>query len=196
MTMLLRPADNPFRVDRLHALEFRLPGDATWESLLRNLQRVRFRAAIVGAHGSGKTTLLHALAPRLEAIGFRPRMIFRSADVLDGSDDGYGQPWDETIATLEDRDVLLVDGYGHLPTLSRLRLRSRAAKAAGIIATAHARCDLPTILDTETSPTLLDDLVRQLTGQGLDAAENATLYARHRGNLRDALRELYDRAAG
>lgn len=178
---------NPFRVERLHTLPFE-PQGTTWHDLMRRLAHLNYRAAIVGPHGSGKTTLLAQLAPRLAALGYTPRELFRN------SEGGRAMPphWCDTLRDLRPTDILLADGYGHLGPLSRLRLREHARKhAAGLIVTAHRRCALPTLIWTRTDPSLLARLVSHLHGD-LDASLIASLHARHRGNLRDALRELYD----
>jgi hypothetical protein len=45
-----------------------------------------------------------------------------------------------------------------------------------------------------TTPELLRDITRSL-GARITAPDSAALFARHDGNLRDAIRELYDRAS-
>lgn len=61
-----------------------------------------------------------------------------------------------------------------------------------MLGTLHARGWLPTLATLTTSPALLAELVRELTGETMSCE---ALYHQHRGNLRAALRELYDRAA-
>ena len=51
---------------------------------------------------------------------------------------------------------------------------------------------LPTLYRSQTSPSLLSRIVAALD-EGLTSPED--LFRRHRGNLRTALRELYDLAA-
>lgn len=188
---MTRPCDNPFRVDRLHALPFE-PQGTTWPSLLQRIERRGWRGAIVGPHGSGKTTLLHALMPRLEARGRRPRMVFRNRE------GGWAIPqhWHATLAALKAGDVLLADGYNHLGPMQRLYLRQITARAgAGFIVTAHHRGTLPTLIRTRTDSLLLARLIEQLTGGVPPQGAASALHRRHRGNLRDALRELYDDVA-
>ena len=69
---MLRARDNPFAVQRVHAIRYRLAG-ITWEELLERLAALGFRAALVGPHGHGKTTLLEDLGARLAEEGFRVR---------------------------------------------------------------------------------------------------------------------------
>lgn len=64
-------------------------------------------------------------------------------------------------------------------------------------AATHRPGRLPTLWTCETSLALLTDLIGQLINlDSMISAESlGRLYDKHRGNLRDVLRELYDRAA-
>ncbi len=188
----LRPRDNPFRVERLESLAFR-PQGTTWSALLVRLDELCFRAAIVGADGSGKTTLIEELARRLPLLGFRPMpFAFRP----DSSRDAVHA----TIARARaagPADVLLVDGADHLPRLDWWRLRHAARRARGLVATSHRARLLPTLIESRTSVTLLAELVRELApehSQSLDLRLPEVL-ARHRGNIRTSLLELFDEVA-
>jgi hypothetical protein len=187
----VRPRDNPFRMQRTQALPFE-PQGVTWEELWQRLVASDFRGAIVGPHGSGKTTLLEQIAPRLEAIGRRPVLLFRN-------EDGGGAPpaaWGRPLASLRKGDVLLVDGFGHLRVLWRHGLRALSSgRGVGLVVTSHRRrLGLPTLLRTQTSPALLMRLTVRL-GAAVSEAEASDLYRRHGGNLREAFRALYDRVA-
>jgi hypothetical protein len=183
-----RPGDNPFAVQRVLEIRSRLPPGLTWEDLLDRLAALRWRAAIVGPHGHGKTTLLEDLAPRIAARGFRVRTVsLREARPrLDRTDE-------EMIQSLGPGDVLLVDGAEQLGWLSWTAVRLRTRRAGGLVITSHQPGLLPTLFECQTSPELLAGIVEELSGDDLDAGE---LLARHCGNVRDALRELYDRWAG
>ena len=67
--------------------------------------------------------------------------------------------------------------------------------AAGLIVTSHQPGLLPTLHEHSTTPELLAEIVTELGGEA-DPEEIAELFARHGGDLRLALRELYDRSAG
>jgi hypothetical protein len=185
----VRPArDNPFAVQRILEIRYRFPSGLTWEDLLDRLAALRWRAAIVGPHGHGKTTLLEDLAPRIVDRGFRVRTIsLREAHPrLDRADE-------ETIRSLGPGDVLLLDGAEQLGWLSWMEVRLRTRRAGGLVITSHRPGLLATLFECETTPELLAGIVRELAGDGVDAGE---LHARHAGNVRNALRELYDRWAG
>lgn len=179
----MRARDNPFASHRVEALPYRLPEGLTWDELLARLAALRFRAALVGPHGRGKTTLLEELARRLTARGFRVRTVTLRQDErrID---------W-KRLRGLGAEDVLLLDGAELLGRIAWLRVRFRCRRAGGLIVTSHRPGLLPTLLECTTSPELLADLVRELTGEELEVGE---LFARHGGNVRMAFWEMYDRA--
>jgi hypothetical protein len=82
-----------------------------------------------------------------------------------------------------------------LDRLTGSHLRNRAHAAAGLIVTSHLPGLLPTLHECRTTPELLAAIVGELGGEEAALAAPG-LFGRHRGNLRDALRELYDEAAG
>jgi hypothetical protein len=169
-------------------IRYRLPAGLTWEDLLDRLAALQWQAAIVGPHGHGKTTLLEDLAPRLEARGFRVRTIsLREAHPrLDREDRSV-------LRSLGPQGIVFLDGAEQLGWLSWRLVRFRTRRAGGLVITSHRPGLLPTLFECETSPELLGGIVSELAGTDLNVEE---LYARHGGNVRDALRELYDRWAG
>lgn len=205
-----RARDNPFATDRLEALGYRSPrtGEpvdlepllARWESLGR-------RAAIVGPEGSGKTTLLDELEPILEARGHAVRRLRAEAGsgvlVEERSRQRVVRP--EGLTESDGHTILVVDGADRLKRriwrrLRRASGRGNASRAGGLLVTSHRTGLLPTLTECATSPELLERLVADLVGSGPAAPDRplppaAILHARHRGNLRLALLELYDRWA-
>ena len=187
--MPLRARDNPFAVQRVLAIRYRLAG-VTWEEMLERLAALRFRAAIVGPRGHGKTTLLEDLGERLVQRGFRVRTA-----TLRRGERRLGPGREAALFREPDpADLLLVDGAEQLDRLSWWRLRRRSRAAAGLIVTSHHPGLLPTLYECATTPELLAGIVADLG----DAVEEGSeeLFARHGGDLRQALRELYDRRAG
>jgi Fe-S cluster assembly ATPase SufC len=175
----VRARDNPFRTDRVLAVRYRLAGDS-WEALLARFDALGRRAALVGPQGSGKTTLLEDLAPRFRARGYSVRELR-----LDTEMPRFEPVFlEEFIASLTPRDIVLFER------------RTRAA--AGLLITLHRPGRLPTLLETRTSPELLAGLIEQILGSASSDVRDSVpeLYRRHEGNLREALRELYDRYAG
>jgi hypothetical protein len=188
----MRARDNPFAVQRLLEIRYRLAGN-TWEELLERLAALRFRAALVGPHGRGKTTLLAELASRLGERAPRTRAV-----TLHEGDRRLSPAQRATLFhDLTPRDVLLVDGAEQLDRLAWLEVRTRSRAAGGLVITAHRPGLLPTLHECRTTPELLAGIVEDLAGRR--AADrlpsSAELLARHGGNVRDALRDLYDLCA-
>jgi hypothetical protein len=188
----VRARDNPFRTERVLTLRYRLQS-GSWDDLLARFDALGRRAAIVGPQGSGKTTLLEDLAPRLRVRGWSIRELRLNTE-SPRFEEGF---LDAFFASLGARDMILFDGAEQLsrPAWSRFERRSRGA--GGLLVTLHRPGRLPTLLETRTSPELLDGLVGQILGERADDVRSLTprLYEKHGGNLREALRELYDHYA-
>jgi hypothetical protein len=191
----MKARDNPFGSTRiLSAIRYVDPAgplgphlDAA-AALLPRLEGLGWRAAIVGPHGSGKTTLLEDLEAVLTQRGWRAIHLR-----LDADDRRLPRAWRETAPRLGARDVVCLDGAEQLGPLAWLRFRWRARRAGGVVVTTHQPGRLPTLVACATSPGLLERIIERLAPGGVDGAPSAAdLYVRHRGNLRDALRELYD----
>jgi hypothetical protein len=174
----MRAIDNPFAVHRMLQVRFR-PQECSWDELTARLASMNYRATIVGPKGSGKTTLLEDLGVRLEALGFD--CIFSRADV----DDVWKQ------RALSPREVLLVDSAEWLSRMQWWRLKRLTRRGGGLIVTAHLPTRLPTVINTSTSPELLTNLLHEL-GQSREDHVAERLFAKHQGNMREAMRELYD----
>jgi hypothetical protein len=186
---MLRARDNPFATDRVLRERYRLDASG-WALLFARLRTLRHRGAIVGPHGSGKTTLLEDLAARLASGGWR---ITHARLTVEFPVLGVSIP-SRRLAALEPRDLLLIDGAEQLSALRWGWVRFRARGAGGMIITTHKPGRLPTLWRCSTTPELLRDLSGSL-GVPLAEHDAAALHARHSGNLRNALRELYDRHA-
>ncbi len=180
----MRARDNPFASQRVLAIRYRLSG-TTWEELLARLESLRFRAALVGPHGHGKTTLLEDLGGRLAERGFRVRTV----TLHEG--DRRLDPVQRKILfhDLAPSDVLLLDGAEQLGRLPWLEVRIRTRAAGGLVITSHRPGLLSTLHECRTTPELLGEIVGELSAEGIEIEE---LFDRHSGNVRDALRELYD----
>lgn len=195
------PADrNPFRTERLDALAFRPHHpDLTADAVVERFRAAGWHGAVVGPHGSGKSTLLKRLVAEA-ATGHRvvelfvnrqtPRAQRRAelARVIDAIDASGAQ----TPAA-----VVACDGWCHLPPWERRRLLRAARRArAGVLGLAHlCGWGLPVVYRTRASQALFASLVHELEPRAEPAAAHAA-WSVARGNVRDALFELYDRRAG
>jgi hypothetical protein len=185
----MRARENPFAAERVLSIRYEL-ADGDLGTLIARLAHLRYRAAIVGRHGSGKTTLLEDLEPPLARAGFRIRHLRLDADHR-AFPRGFLAQW---AASLDARDLVCVDGAEQLDARQWMMFRWRTRHAGGLLITSHRRGWLPTLIECTTSPELLAGIVRRLAPEpsGVRTPTAADLFARHRGNLREALRELYD----
>lgn len=184
--------DNPFAVSRIEGLGY-IPFTEPLDVILRRLAGMQFTAAIVGPCGSGKTTLLEELEKRLRSDGILTETVFISNDVV--------LPWRmiwEKAASVPAGGVLFFDGACHLSRWRWMRLRRLVRRRnIGLVITSHREGMLSTLVYCRPRPQMLTEIVKQLLGD-IDQnqqAECMELFEIHRGNIRDCLRQLYDRFA-
>ncbi len=184
----MKARENPFASERvLAAIRYECL-EGTLDMLVARLEALGWRAAIVGPHGSGKTTLLEDLGRALEARGFRIVTVRLTTD-----DRRPPRAWPDRAGGPGPNDIVLLDGAEQLSMAGWLRFRRRARRAAGLIITSHARGRLPLLVSCTTNADLLARIVDRLSPAPMARVPCAAeLFGRHRGNLRDALRELYD----
>lgn len=183
---------NPLRVERVLEVRFRLDAiepALTLDELLTRWENQGRRGALVGPHGSGKTTLLEDLATPLATSGYQLLNLQLSREKRPFS----AQDW-HGLQNMTPQTVVLLDGAEQLNFFDWLRFKQTSNRAAGVLITSHRAGLLPTLLACRTSPRLLQEILHQILGN--DAAiwdvECEALWQRHQGDLRLALREIYD----
>jgi hypothetical protein len=185
----MRARENPFRTERVLSVRYRLQG-ISWSELLHRCETLHYRAALVGLRGSGKTTLLEDLESKLRERGFIIQALRLDRDHPRFEPEFLRQ----LIAGLSGREILMFDGAEQMNPFAWRRFKWRTRKAGGLIITTHRGSRLPTLWECRTSAPLLANIIGELLGaQGLAFLPNVnSLFQKHRGNLRDALRECYD----
>jgi hypothetical protein len=184
--------DNPFSTARLQHIRYRFQG-GSWDGFLEDLKQRRYRGAIVGPEGTGKTTLLEDLEPRLRDLGFTPVRLRLTQEAP-----RFSPVMQQMIdSRVSDRHILLFDGSEQMGWLAWKRFLWRLGEIGGLIITRHRAGRLPTVHRCTTSPDLLGGIARELLEGNADLTQKQVhdLFRRHHGNLRDALRDLYDRFA-
>lgn len=175
----MRARENPFRSECLDALDYRADG-FDWQTLEAQLRAQGGRGALVGPQGRGKSTLLRAWHKR------SPNSVFVKLE--------FGQ----RRLTPDQREMVAASRRVFLDSAEQLgwcgwpEARHLTRNAETVVITSHRAGLLPTILKCHTSPELLSELVHELSGEDRDCH---TLWSQHQGNIRHALRSLYDAAA-
>jgi hypothetical protein len=182
---------NPFatRHVRPGALPFLFPPGQSAAVLVDRLRAQHWRGEIVGPHGSGKSSLLATLIPMIHEAGHPTLRV----TLHDGQRRlPQSVRWTEIAAGT----IVVIDGYEQLSTWSRVRLAALCRRRnLGLVVTSHGSVGLPPLWTTEVTPELAQRLVAQLLGEEssvISPDEVASCLARHRGNLRETLFELYD----
>jgi hypothetical protein len=173
----------------MDALPFQ-PLDTSWQDIMSRLGALDYRASIVGPHGAGKTTLLDQLEPRLAGRGFDIKHLR-----LDTTTTSFPRRFmREFFADLKSNSMILFDGADQMSPRAWQRFLPRTEPCAGIIVTSHVTGMLPALVECRTTAGLLFDLARELQ-HDIPRKLTDRLFAKHKGNIRFALRELYDLAS-
>ena len=185
----MRAQDNPFASRNMDSLPY-IPVTTDWSRIRDRLRCLNGRGAIVGPKGTGKTTLMEAMERRLTLEGYNVSL-FRL------SQDRNLLPREETrevFSGLTGQSALLLDGAEQMSWLAWKACAFRARKTGILVVTSHAPGLLPTLVETTTSPQLLQALANRMLPRDsfLDLTQAQALFQTHHGNLRLAFMELYD----
>lgn len=160
--------------------------------LLARLAHCR-QAAIVGPHGSGKSTLLAHLVAKLRREGAVVRWMrlrsFRDLPRLLGA-----------VACSGPGATLGVDSWECLGPVAGWLVRGLAwVRGCRLLVTAHRAGAFPVLFACRPTPAVLASLVALLPaadewhGRIIRAADLHAAFAQRRGDIREALFDLYDR---
>jgi hypothetical protein len=184
--------ENPFCSRRVRpgAIPFLFAAGQSAAALIERLQRSGWWGQIVGPHGSGKSALLAALVPAIEQAGRR----VVQAELHDGQRHlPAGFP---PSSGLDAATVLAVDGYEQLGRGTRFWLKRFCRRGGvGLLVTAHDGVGLPELCRTAPNLSLARQVLDQLQRgypPHVMAEDLAEPFARHGGNLREVLFDLYD----
>jgi hypothetical protein len=185
----MRAKDNPFRVSRVNEIKY-LFSDTDWPEVMNRLEELDFRAAIVGNHGSGKSKLLNEFEPRLIEKGFVIQRLFLNQEKRKFPP-GF---LSEFFSELTSNTIILFDGAEQLSNIAWNRFKKKALKAKGLIITCHEPGMLPALVETSSSIEVFRKILMQIAPDEVPGLESKLepLFNKHSGNLRDAIRELYD----
>lgn len=187
--MGVKAKHNPFSSKRLEQLRYR-PTQITIDEMLTKLPRIAYRGEIVGPHGSGKTTLMLQLSRRLSANGHKIKHVF-----VNDTNPLTADARKDLSASLKPSEIVLLDGADHIGILAWKTLKRHIFNAnAGLIITTHKPGMLDSLVECSTTPKLLTDIANELVPIQTSMHDDLinSIYARHNGNIRDCLWQLYD----
>ena len=183
---------NPFCAARLRprAGAFLFATGHSIDQLVEQLRRAAWWGQILGPHGSGKSTLLDSLLSAIERSG-------RTTQVAVLHDAQRRLPPEFHAAVDSQRpNLLAIDGYEQLSPWNRFLLKRMCRRRGlGLVVTSHRPMGLPDLFHTSVDVPLAWRVVEQLQRDcpPLVTFDDVVLrLPRHRGNLREALFELYD----
>lgn len=211
-SVTLRLKSNPF------ATRYVAPGCLPWisvqhetvENLARRLrQDFAMRAAIVGPHGSGKSTLLEHLVPLFGAIRHRespdkhPFQVHETGNIVWLQLRRDLRPETQLARSRRHwakRRLLVLDGFEQLGRIYQWwAIAATRMSRMGLLVTSHAAVALPTLvttcIDADKARAIMD-AVLQPCPTALDDRQLPDLLARHQGNMREILMDLYDQFEG
>ncbi len=184
----MRPKENPFNSTKVESIPYLLGNESSWQKVLDDLERLNFRACVTGPHGSGKTTFLEHLAEKLVQQGYLVTALTLNLEqpMLSSEDK-------KALIDLTKNEIVLIDGAELLSIHQWQALRWRCRKAKGLVITMHRKGRFKTLIRCSTSVPLLQTLINRLApDENIPAEKVEDLFHRHKGNLRNALRELSD----
>ncbi len=189
---------NPFSTSRVRpgAVQYVFPEGDSVQLMVDRLEAAAWRGEIVGAHGSGKSALLATLIPAIRRAG-------KNVLLLELHDGQRRLPIELKRLPLGGaRSILIVDGYEQLGRWSRFRLRRRCRRhRLGLLITSHRPMGFPELHRPQPTAELARQIVEKLLAdkqfEGALLAEPdfefvQKAFARHGGDMRETLFDLYD----
>lgn len=189
----VRARDNAFTAERVEQVRYK-PQGTTLDELLVRLEKMSYCAAIIGPEGSGKTTLLEDIGAALEKQRQRIKNVF-----VNDSSPMTWQSSRELFMQIRPGQIVLLDGADSIARATWQALkRGVLRRAGGLVVTAHKTGLMPTLIECSTTPELFSKIVSEITNgeQGIARDLLDEVYHRNKGNIREALRELYDIFSG
>jgi len=181
---------NPFATEHLKKIRYRF-SDSSLNSLLNHFETLNYRAAIVGPQGYGKTTLQKELASAMAPTQTH-WIKLREGDRKIPQSILY-----DIFSQAGTNDLICVDGAEQLSWWNWKKLLRQLGKDQRCLITSHRQGLLPTLINCKTSVSLLSDLVTELTftSDTVQQKELELIFKKHRGDIRQSIRELYDRCS-
>ncbi len=192
--MKTRARENPFASERVERLLVFEPEwiDLNWSQVMKRLEDLDYRAAVVGPHGSGKTTLLRKLKTDLVQQDFVVESVFLN-EQKKSLDESVWQRLARIDGDSNKKVMVMLDGAEQLSWREWRRFRSAAYRHDGLLITRHSAGKLPVLLETETRLEMFMDFTRRLAPDvGFEDVVLKRIFTSTQGNMREALWQCYD----
>ncbi len=184
---------NPFCAARLRpgTIDFVFEAGKSLEQLVDSLEAKAWQGQIIGRHGTGKSTLLAALMPAIEGRG----RLVKSVTLVAGQRH-LPREFITSLRLSAGLGVAAVDGFEQLHFWNRLLLkRFCRTHGIGLVVASHRSAKLPSLYETAIDETRAWKVVERLQNgfpPRIESGDLTVRLARHQGNLREALFDLYD----
>jgi len=188
-----RDLTNPFCAARLRpgTIDFVFEQGKTLEQLVDALQSNAWRGQITGGHGTGKSTLLAALTLAMESRG----RLVKSITLVAGQRN-LPREFFAALRLSAGLGVAAVDGFEQLHPWNRVLLkRFCLTHGVGLVVASHRWAHLPSLYETAVDQPRAWRVVQRLQDgfpARIQIGDLVARLARHQGNLREALFDLYD----
>jgi hypothetical protein len=184
---------NPFCASRLRpgTIDFIFEAGKSAGQLADILEAHAWWGEIIGCHGTGKSTLLAALTRTIEARG----RLVKSITIVAG-ERRLPRAFFTSLRPTAGLGVAVVDGFEQLDAWNRLRLKRFCRKhSVGLVVASHRSANLPHLYETAVDDDRAWRVVQRLQSgfpPRIESGDLTARLARHQGNLREALFDLYD----
>jgi hypothetical protein len=184
---------NPFCAARLRpgTIDYVFEPGKSLPQLVDLLEENNWHGQICGGHGTGKSTLMAALKTAIEARGRPVKLV-----TLRSRQRRLPHEFLTALRFSAGLAVAMVDGAEQLHPWNRLLLRrTRRTYGVGLVIASHRRTSMPGLYETTIDEGRAWTVVQQLQNgfpPRITVADLVERLARHGGNLREALFDLYD----
>ena len=184
---------NPLRSSAWSGLAYHFSAGNSWDAVCERFLELGCKGAVQGEQGSGKTTFLQEFEHRLNTLGLQAVRV-SAKDFPISSWFRFQRLVQQHVQA---RTVLLLDDAEVLPLPHRLLLRRRLRQLPGLALAVHRDSFLPAFHQCRTNPALLAQLLTEIAPAHVSriSRTSSELFLKHRGNLREVFRELYQLAA-
>ena len=185
-------------MEEVHKIRYEFSDD-NFISLISTWRSLGYRGAIVGPKGHGKSTLLQDLKQKIQA-GISPELATLPVSLLKLTEQRRKfcqSQIEELSVTAQQNGIVMLDGAEQLSFWNWRKFQAIIQPCKAAIITTHRPQRMRTVWRCRTTVKLLERILHKLLQEYnfshpvlLNSCEK--LFHKHRGNIRECLREYYD----